>query len=334
MNNHFFRMFSHVYCEKDALEYDLAQSILNALPEAKIILVNHYKDFFNRPGQSFSQQKKSRKLVLAVKKDRFLYEGSPLCHGLDNYSFYYTAPVINCIYDCEFCYLQGIYPSANLVAFVNTEDFFNAVVEKLEDGPLYLPVSYDTDLLALEKMLGLCRRWIGFAGEHKELFIEIRTKSAAYGLIRDIPAAGNVLLSWTFSPDSAVKLFEHGTPSFKQRLTAASCAIRDGWKVRICIDPVLLYDNWNNSYKNMIDEIFDSLKPEQVFDAVIGSFRVPSDALKKMRRNNPLSTLVYYPFNTENYISSYPDDIEKRLIESIFSNLARYMPENKIKILT
>ena len=49
--------------------------------------------------------------------------------------------MFNCIYDCDYCYLQGMYPSANIVVFVNHEDFFDAVdmsqgIETILDGSI------------------------------------------------------------------------------------------------------------------------------------------------------------------------------------------------------
>lgn len=58
--------------------------------------------------------------------------------------------MMNCIYDCEYCFLKGMYPSGNLVIFVNIEDFLNEIESRLKEHSIYLCVSYDTDMLALE----------------------------------------------------------------------------------------------------------------------------------------------------------------------------------------
>ena len=68
---------------------------------------------------------------------------------------------MNCVFDCEYCYLKGMYPSANLVVFVNLEDILRKWKETCR-APVYLCVSYDTDLLALEHLTGYAARWIEF----------------------------------------------------------------------------------------------------------------------------------------------------------------------------
>lgn len=62
-----------------------------------------------------------------------------------------------------------MYPSANIVVFVNLEDIFAQVEQVLENHPLYLCVSYDTDLLAMEQIIGYAGEWCDFASKHENL---------------------------------------------------------------------------------------------------------------------------------------------------------------------
>ena len=61
-----------------------------------------------------------------------------------------------------------MYPSANIVVYVNLDDFFEAVQQKLKtEKPLYLCISYETDILALENFLEYTKEWIYFATQIK-----------------------------------------------------------------------------------------------------------------------------------------------------------------------
>ena len=71
-----------------------------------------------------------------------------------------------------------MYPSANIVLFVNQEDYFAEIKKSLSTHPLYLCISYDTDLLALEALTKMTRRYLDFAISEQALTTEIRTKSA------------------------------------------------------------------------------------------------------------------------------------------------------------
>ncbi|WP_330587568.1 spore photoproduct lyase family protein [Anaerocolumna sedimenticola] len=229
--------FSHIYIEKDAKNHPKTREILAQFPGAQNIDINHYKDVFNRGHQNYALQKVTPNLILAIKKPPYVYEGAPVCQDFGNQHFYYSSSVMNCFYDCEYCYLQGMYPSANLVIFVNLEDIFHEAENLLKSYPVYLCISYDTDLLALENRLGYVKEWHGFAGSHPDLTIELRTKSANFHVLNHLKPINNFILAWTLTPDSIQKTYEHHTPALNVRLECIKKAITKGYTVRLCFDP-------------------------------------------------------------------------------------------------
>ena len=128
--------FSHLYIEEEAYGYSLSKTILRKFSNSSIIDIKHYKDVFNRSGQDFQTQKKSMKLILAKKTPPFLYPVTDMVQGHHMPGFFYTTPMLNCLYNCEYCFLQGMYPSGNIVLFVNQDDFQKAVKVKLNQNNL------------------------------------------------------------------------------------------------------------------------------------------------------------------------------------------------------
>ena len=291
INHEYDTYFSHIYAEDAVWDYPLAQTIREKLPESRIIPIKHYKDVFCKKGQSFVSQKNSPKMILAVKDDSWYYPGSPMCDNYGNDNVYYTAEMMNCLYNCEYCYLRGMYNSANIVIFVNLDDCF-AAVEKIL--PAFLYVSYESDLLALEFLTGFTRRWLGFCAEHTDAQIEVRTKSAAFKQIIDIPPLPNVTLAWTISPDSVVEKFEKGSPLLESRLINVREAMEKGWKVRICVDPVIKFSGWREAYREMAAVICATIDVKKLAGLSIGTFRAPADYYKKMRKLTPYSEIFAY----------------------------------------
>ncbi|MEA1920785.1 MAG: radical SAM protein, partial [Campylobacterota bacterium] len=205
-------LFSHVYVERSILEDPRAQRIMARFEKSHIIIIEHYKDIFNRQGQSFRAQSRSKNLILAKKETPFLYEGSFYSDGFDYENFFYTPSLLGCLYDCDYCYLQGMYNSANTVLFVNLEDFFDAVIPYL-DKPTLVAISYDTDTLAVEKLTGQTQAWINFSKKHPNLHLEIRTKSANFRAIEALTPSKQLVLAWTLSPQAITQAYEHHTPS-------------------------------------------------------------------------------------------------------------------------
>jgi len=330
--------FSHIYVEEEALDYPLAKDILHRFPDAVRIPVRRYQDVFARPRQQFAAQKRSQKLILAVKKAPFLYPGAKVCHDFGNSHFYYTSVALNCLYNCEYCFLQGMFPSANLVLFVNLDDYFADVDHLLKRHPVYLSISYESDLLAMERLVPYTREWIRFASLRPELVIEVRTKSANYAALAGSfghpnTPPDNVILAWTLSPEEVIRRHEPLTPSLKARLASARQAIADGWKVRLCFDPVLHVRNWREQYRQCIEATFAALPAESVHDISIGLFRVPRDYLKTMRQQRPDSALLHYPYENRQGVLSYPEPLAEEMIRFVREVLEKHVPPDKIYLL-
>lgn len=322
--------FSHIYIEETLLKHKKTIEILSRFPNAKQVIIHHYKDVFCRSKQNFLLQKNSPMLILAKKEQQLIYEGAPVCQSFGNKHFYYTSCVMNCIYDCEYCYLQGMYSSANLVLFLNLEDVFLEVETLLAKHPVYLCISYDTDLLALEGLFGMIHSWVEFTRKHADLTIEIRTKSANFSAIKDLSPCDNVILAWTLSPEDVIQAYEHNTPSLNARLQSAREAISAGYQVRLCFDPLIWIPEFQKKYGAFLQHVFDSLPYQKLFDVSIGVFRVSNDYLKRMRRQRPSSAIVWYPYEQSDGVYHYGHTRSNDMISFVYNQISNYIPEHKI----
>lgn len=324
--------FSHIYIEKEALKYKLTSKILAHFQNSITIEIDHYKDVFCRSHQNFVLQKNSPKLILAVKKNNFIYDGSEMCDSFGNSNFYYTSAAMNCIYNCEYCYLQGMYPSGNIVIFVNLKDAIEEVENMLKDHPIYLCVSYDTDLMAMEGITGFLHQWINTAAKHDNLKIEIRTKSANFKALEEIPCIDNVILAWTLSPEKIINEFEVKTPNLTQRLNSLCEAMGKGWKVRICFDPLLYVKDFYALYKECIETTFKTIGNREIYEVSIGVFRVSKDYLKLMNKLRVNSKILAYPFRAEEGICSYNKKHIEEMTSFVKAETEKYVPEDKIYV--
>lgn len=305
--------FSHIYVEKAVREHARTQKILAKFPSAAIIEIDHYKDVFCRGRQSFRLQHCSQKLILAAKQGTLLYEGAPVCQDFGNQYFYYASCAMNCIFDCAYCYLKGMYPSAHIVVFVNLEDIFAEAERVLEHHPLYLCVSYDTDLLAMEQIIDYVQEWHDFAAKHKDLKIEIRTKCANKLFVRSIAPIPTVIYAFTLSPQAVIDAFEHHTPSLAERLSCAAELIQAGCPVRLCFDPMIYMPGWERHYETMLEQVFRTIPIEKIVDVSVGTFRISQDYLKNMRRQDPESAAIWFPFQKEGGCCHYPNDLMQQM---------------------
>lgn len=306
------------------------QRILARFPKAAVILVDHYKDVFCRSRQHYVLQHRVQKLIIAEKTGPFLYEGAPVCQNFGNDWFYYTSCMMNCVYDCEYCYLKGMYPSANVVLFVNLEDIFSELEKMLAEHPVYLCASYDTDLMAMEGIAGYVKEWNDFAAAHPRLTVELRTKSANIRLIEEMTVQSNVIYAFTLSPHAVIDAYEHGTPPLKQRIACAAGANQRGCKVRLCFDPMLYCPDWEKQYMDMLKQVFMQIDMTRIMDVSVGSFRVSQEYLKKMRRNEPCSAVVQFPYENDGGVYHYPAELTDRMESMLAGQLRSALPSEKI----
>lgn len=322
--------FTHVYVEQAAREHPETRRVLERMPQSRIVPISHHKEILNRPRQEWRAQKAAPALVLALRRGEFLYAASAHTPDFGHGRFHYNALAQNCLYDCAYCYLQGMFPSAHLVLFVNNEDYLAATDEALKAGPMYLALSYDTDLLALENILPYTRRWVDFARDRPSLSVEIRTKSAAYAPLGRIAPAPNAILAWTLSPDPVAKRYESKTPSLAQRLRAAAKAMEAGWPVRLCVDPVLLVQDWHRIYTQFVATVSSALDLAQARDVSIGVFRMNKDYLKNMRHRAAPTDLLYYPYTTTGNIVTYAQPEHEALTGHVRDLFSRHIPPERI----
>lgn len=323
------KLFSHLYIEKGILDHPQTQRIRAKFSDSQVIVIDHYKEVFNRPAQSFAAQSHSKKLILARKEGKFLHEGSQYSDGFGIEQFFYASSVMGCLYDCDYCYLQGLYPSANTVLFVNLEDAFEQLRPYLHRDTL-VATSYDTDTLAIESLTHQTREWLEFAAEHDRLHLEIRTKSANIKSLKSIAPSPRVTLAWTLSPQEIIDRYEHATPSFEKRLGAVQEALSLGWNVRLCVDPVIYTENFDILYPELIEQIFASIDPNAIEHLTLGSFRMSQShlrSLKKLKR----SDVAFFPYAVKDEMATYPETIESYILDTLLAKAIRYLPQERIR---
>jgi|JI8StandDraft_1071087.scaffolds.fasta_scaffold10368_2 spore photoproduct lyase len=325
--------FSHIYVEEGIKEHKRTREILTKFKSSEIVYINHYKDVFNRRGQKFRTQKFSPKIILANRSDHFFYPGSHFSPNFNHPHFYYNMMALNCLYDCSYCYLQGLFSSANLVFFVNWEDYFRETDQFLEKNhSLYLALSYDTDLLATESFFPATKAWIEYAKERPSLELEIRTKSNQFSAIQSLIPIPNVILAWTISPENISREIEKKAPPLLSRLNSLQQAIHLGWKVRICIDPILRVKNWKEEYAQLVDVLAEKITLAKLYDISIGTFRMNSEFLGKIQSMRTDEALLYYPFARQSGIASYSASENEEMITFLRDCLKRRVAEEKIQV--
>ena len=330
--------FQHIYVEEAILQSPDVERILRKFPKAKVIPIKHYKDVFNRKKQGRLAQSRSRKLILAKKEGQRLYDGAVVCQDFSESHFCYTSLLMNCPFHCSYCYLQGMYPSSNLVMFLNLEDYFSDCKKWIaEKGSLYLCISYDSDLLAMEGVYPYVEGFARFLNQENALRIEVRTKAGGEGLWRKMQrlplssdARKRMIFAFTLSPEEIIEEAEEGTARLSSRIFAIQKALEEGYLVRLCFDPMIYHPRWKELYGDLLQEVFEKIPMEQIHDCSVGSFRISESYLKAMGKALPSSPHTQFPYENTGGYYHYPKELMEEMEGFLYSRLQEKLPKEKI----
>tara|TARA_B110000858_G_scaffold198514_1_gene266005 strand:+ start:19609 stop:20595 length:987 start_codon:yes stop_codon:yes gene_type:complete len=281
-------MFSSIYIEEEVLQSERVKELLDRYAEVPQVICERYGEVFNRKSQNFRLQKMAPALILAKKHGNKVLS-APSGYGYNDSKSYYFSHMLNCVYDCRYCFLQGMYSSANYVLFVNFEDFEEAIVKKIEankGGGVYYS-GYDCDSLALEPVSNFCRYFLPVFRRYPDAELEIRTKSTQIRCLLDTEVVPNCVIAMSFTTDEAAKKWEHKVPSIEKRLEALYKLQRAGWKVAIRFEPLILGAEGLAPYEALFAQIFSKLDVKMLHSVSSGLFRMPIDFHKKIVKLYP-----------------------------------------------
>lgn len=319
-----------IYIEKSISKTQSVKNIIDKIRPKHIVYIDHYKEVLNQTNSNWKFNKSFQKLILAKKSSEFYYKGSPLTSALGYKHFYYTTLALNCLYHCEYCYLQGMYNTPHLVLFLNNKDYIQGIKNLLHQlkEKIYLALSYDTDLPALEQYYPYCKEWISFANKEENLVIEIRTKSYQVNFLENFCPTENVIISFTLSPDDIQKIYEPNTPHLNQRLKAVKYAINKEFKTMLCFDPLLYVPNFKQIYSLFFEKLFSEIDTSKIYAISIGTFRMNADFFKRIRKSDNLSDIYYFKYEIRNKTIHYPINLKNEMISFIKHELTRRNIQN------
>lgn len=322
-----------IYIEKDSLNHPRVQAILSRYPNAQHIVCDHYKSVFNPNHQNFRQQKEAGPALILAEKQGDTVLPAPSGFGIGHQHNYYFSHLLNCPYDCRYCFLQGMYPSANWVLFVNYEDFaadIDRTTSTHPDQSCIFFSGYDSDSLALDGLTGFCEFFLPFFRERPGATLELRTKSTQIRSLLKHNPIDNAVVAFSLSPATVADRVEHRTPSLAKRLEAIETLAQAGWQIGLRFDPLIACDTFSQEYRELISYLSTILPTNQVHSVSVGVLRFPVKMLDKMQKLYPKDRLLNFPFKNQSGVSSYGPDLENAMKNEVISLVADWVGNDKI----
>ncbi len=324
-------MFDFVYLEEAASDHPRACALLSRYPDARVVPCERFGEVFNRRAQNFRLQKRRPALIVAAKHGNLVLDAPP-GHGIGHARNYYFSHMLNCVYDCRYCFLQGMYRSAHLVVFVNFEDFHAAIRERSEEGEgdACFFSGYDCDSLALEPLTGFAESFVEmFAALPASVCLELRTKSVQIGRLLERDAASNCIVAFSLLPAELASL-EPGVPSLSRRLDAARRLLERGWPVGVRFDPLIHCDDAERVYGRFFDTVFRTLPGAALHSVSVGPFRLPLDFHRRMEELHSGDALFVRGLEERDRTVSYRSDLAEPLLAFATEAILEHVPRERL----
>jgi spore photoproduct lyase len=268
-------------------------NLRRALPQVPFRFVDDLSTKNGNSTSSFGAAKK--KLFLTRHKGEFLKK----CPGSDGQvccNYFVINFASNCPMDCGYCYLQE-YLAENpaLKVFSNIDDLLNEASEFLSKHRSFffrIGTGEITDSLALDPYIGFTREVIPFFAEQPNVLLELKTKSDSVDGLLKMDPKDRVVVSWSMNPQRIIDSDEGGTASLEERLGAARRCQDAGYRLGFHFDPMIEYPDWENDYREMVDQTFATIDWRRLSWLSMGVVRTTPALKRTMRDRFPRTRLL------------------------------------------
>lgn len=331
MNLYGMAMFKKVFVEKEFKNHSRVQSILGQIKYSELIHIESIENVWGRVKKPYLQKRTTLNLFLGAKKGQLVKEAPP-AYGLGIDKHFYFIHAYNCIYECEYCYLQGHFNTPDLVFFINHEEILNKMDSVSREHPgCWFHAGEFSDSLALSHITGELPLYFDFFKNHPKEKLEIRTKSVNIKELLTLPPLPNVYISFSLSSEYSAKNFDLKCPTTKHRLNAIKKLVEAGFMIGIHFDPIIYVNDFEKDYKELIDKLATVLPDNQLAYISIGVVRFTADVYHQTIHNYPESEISHTIFSkSEDGMVRYNRPMRKWVLNTVREMLLPYYQNEKI----
>ena len=322
-------MIETIYIEENIVQHPRVIEIMTRFPQARKIICGRYGEVFNPKAQNFRLQKQKPALILAEKYRNFTMP-VPSGYGIGASRNFYFSHMLNCLYDCRYCFLQGMYQSANYVLFINYEDFQDEIKQRCAETPteaVHFFSGYDCDSLALEPVTGFAEQFLPIFETIPNAWLELRTKSTQVRSLLSREAFPRCIVAFSLNPDEIATKVEAKAPSLERRLDALLKLQAHGWQIGLRFDPMIYQLGYQQQYQHLFEQVFSVIKLESLHSVSLGAFRLPEKYFKKVHKLFPDEKLFVSPLENNQGMISYKEALEQEMTHFCTEQLLRYIPK-------
>ena len=325
-----------IFYEKEIENYALGKQLLKQYSDVeKVIIENHNNIEQMRKQQNSEFLNMKRNLIIGIRKTHKFVPN----HKTSDFLVPYTSS--GCTAACMYCYLVCNYNKcAYLRLFVNREQMLDKIIKVANeaDKNLTFEIGSNSDLILENTITGNLPWTIEHFKSSKKGFLTFPTKFEMVDDILNLDHKGRVIVRISVNPDEIIKQVEYGTSRLEGRINAINKLKEAEYKVGILIAPVIMVENWEKLYLELIKKLDQSLsekvKKDVFFEIIFMTYSYVHTKINEEAFPNSINL-----YNKElmtgrgrgkyMYKNGYRKDGEDFFRES----LKKYFPNNEIKYI-
>lgn len=320
---------SKIFIEHSLKDNPRSQTFIQSFPKADLTYIDDYQNIFQKVKKPYLQKRDNTQIFIAKKRGQLIKE-APEAYGMSGEPHYYFVHAYNCMYECQYCYLQGYFHSPDLVFFLNHDEIIEEMqnnYKKHKGEKLWFHAGEFSDSLALSH---ITNEWPLYWDAMKNMpnaLLELRTKSANIKAIENLEPLNNVIVSFSFSSRYAAKKFDLKTASISARIKAMKTLYEKGFQLGMHLDPIIDHPNLLNDYNDVFDELFESVPPEAFSYFSLGVVRFTKNVFDQVKKNYTES-----PMLGANFVTSFDNKVRysKPLRDKILYAIKNLLIQKKV----
>lgn len=243
------------------------------------------------------------------------YSEQTVCCGLHTID-----AVRGCPFSCSYCTIQTFYgDTAELEADLSTK---LAAIELDPDRRYHIGTGQSSDSLVWGNRGDHLEALLGFAADHPNVLLELKTKSDNIRYLTEARVPENVVCSWSLSTDTLIRNEEHYTASLQRRLDAARSVADSGIRVAFHFHPMVHYLGWRTDYSEVAWQVVDRFSIPEVAFLSMGSVTLIKPVVQEIRRRGGDTKILQMELVPDVHGKlTYPDAIKLELFQHLYRGL-------------
>ncbi|NQU18067.1 MAG: hypothetical protein HQ564_08390 [Candidatus Saganbacteria bacterium] len=258
-----------------------------------------------------------------------LIKPCPCAKGHRSCGYIVISQIINCPYNCSYCYLQTFYGKDEIVVVTDEDKILRETKEYMDasDHPLRIGTGEFSDSLAIPEAVSLAKKLVKLFSEQDKHLLELKTKSTNVDQLLDLDHKGRTVVGWSLNPESIAKTEEPDAPSLKERLMAAKRCAEAGYFISFHFDPIIAGNG--REYEGVVGEIREYVDPRQIAWISLGALRFPAKQKEVIQKKHNNSRIDFSQMiqGKDNKLR-YPSEVRKELFANLRAAVSKYLSDD------